>query len=166
MDNQQKRSLNWSTLLAISLVIFGIYPDRLMADENVVSLMLSKSTAERGEPYTTFKCEVTLNNEFKKDLVVLSHFGSAFDGIELVVTSTEGKTLYQISSTYYLAPGAEEMRVPVKPGISSKTLVFSVPQIPNELKTVKVRLVGILPKCDYERILSTETLVVEIKPKP
>jgi hypothetical protein len=162
---RQHCSLVWSTLLAFFLILFGICHNCLMADEKAVSLILSKASAERGEAYTTFKCEVRLENDFKKDLVMRSHFGSAFDGIELVVTSKDGKTLYQISSTYYLAPGAEEMRVPLKPGITSATLVFSIPKFPNDLTTVKVRLVGTLPKCEYERILSTETQDVEIKPK-
>jgi len=41
-------------------------------------------------------------------------------------------------------------------------LVFPMPALPRDLKTVKVRLAGTLPGSSYQRILSTETLEVKL----
>jgi hypothetical protein len=42
-------------------------------------------------------------------------------------------------------------------------MVFPVPDLPRDVKMVKVRLVGTLPGSAYQRILSSETIEVNVK---
>jgi len=130
----------------------------------IVSLILSKVTAERSGDDTLFRCEVSLDNATGKELSVRSNFFSAFDGLEVVVTTTDGKTLAQQTYIFHQSPFAPPGREFVlKKGSTAKTLAFPVQAFPGDVKVVKVRVVGTLPGSSYQRILSTETIEVKIK---
>jgi hypothetical protein len=124
---------------------------------------VSKASAERGEHDTLFRCDAILDNATRKDLAVRSGFFSAFDGLELVVTSPDGKVLAQQGFTYHQSPYSTGRAFPLKPGRTEKSLVFPIRGLPAEAKSLKVRLVGSLPGSEYQRILSSETLEVQVK---
>jgi len=129
-----------------------------------VSLLLSKATAERREQDTLFRCDAVLDNATGNDLTVRSNFSSVFDGLELVVTTTEGKILAQQGYTWHQSPFAPPGRsFKLKQGPTQGALGFPLRDLPVETKTLKVRLVGTLPGSDYRHILSSETLEVKIK---
>ena len=132
-----------------------------------VSLILSKATVERHAPDILFRCEVVLDNATGRDLSVQSNFSSIlFDGLELVVTTKDGKTLAQQPYVYHQAPFSPDGRKgTLKQGSTPRTLVFPIRDLPGDAMTVKVRLVGHLPGSDYRRILSTETIEVDLQAK-
>src|SRR5260370_41805070 len=89
-----------------------------------VSLILSKASAERDEHDTTFRCAAALDSATGKDLTVRSSFSSAFDGLELVVTTKEGKTLAQQPYTFHQSPFAPTGRdFTLKQGSTEAALV-------------------------------------------
>ena len=65
------------------------------SDENDsgISLQLSQVSAEHRSNDTIFRCQVAIDNDTKKDITVTSNFYSVFDGLELIVTNTDGKIL-------------------------------------------------------------------------
>jgi hypothetical protein len=140
----------------------------VLADELTaprVSLILGQPTAERHEKEIWFRCPVTLNNATGKELSVRSQFFSVFDGLDIVITTMDGKTLDQVPYLRHQSPFSLEGReFKVKTGTTSKTLLFPVRDLPEGHKTVKVRLVGKLPECTFRRILSTETFEVKLDP--
>ncbi len=129
-----------------------------------VSLLLVKATADRWDKDVLFQCEVTLDNALGKETTVRSNFSSVFDGLELVVTTMEGKVIAQQGYTFHQSPFAPPGRTfALKQGKTTKTLVFPITGIPAEIRTLKVRLVGTLPGSTFDRILSSETLTLEVK---
>jgi hypothetical protein len=132
-----------------------------------VSLLLNKVSAERRGRDIYFTCEVTLDNEVGRELAVRSNFFSAFDGLEIVVTTPEGKVLAQQGYSFHQSPFTATGRIfPLKKGKTTGTLLFPVGGLPADVRALKVRLVGTLPGSGYERILSSETLAVEVKERP
>jgi hypothetical protein len=130
-----------------------------------VSLLLNKASAEQlDKEDILFRCEVELDNATGRDLTVKSMFFSAFDGLQVVVTTPEGKVLAQQGYTFhqspYTAPGRDFI---LKQGKNPRELKFPIVGLPKDARTYKVRLVGTLPKSGYDHILSSETLVVEVK---
>jgi hypothetical protein len=139
-------------------------PSAAADSEPAVSLLLRKASAERWEKHILFQAEVALDNATGRDLAVRSNFFSAFDGLQLVVTTAEGKVLAQQGYTFHQSPFTASGRdFPLKQGTTARTLVFPIGRLPKNAGSLKVRLVGTLPGSGYERILSSETLVVEIK---
>ncbi len=69
-----------------------------------VSLFLAKASAERKNQEIVFLCEVMLDNATGKELTVRSNFFSAFDGLELVVTSLDGTVLAHQGYTWHQSP--------------------------------------------------------------
>ncbi|HEV3436616.1 MAG TPA: hypothetical protein VG122_04615 [Gemmata sp.] len=150
-------------LLAITLPAAA---NRSSADEPkpIVSLILSKASAERMEKDMLFRCEIALDNATGQDLSVRSGFFSAFDALELVVTNTEGKTLVQQGYSHHQSPFSPSGRLfTLKQGTIERALVFPIQKFPGDAKVVKVRIVGTLPESGYGRILSTETIEIKIK---
>jgi hypothetical protein len=81
----------------------------------------------------------------------------------LVVTDTQGKVLRQQGYTHHQSPFAPPRKsATLKKGSTNATLVFPIHRLADDVKVVKVRLVGSLPGSDYTRTLSTETLQVRI----
>src|SRR5262245_53864732 len=95
-------------LLIVATVAASIAWPRVVAPaagpKPVVSLLLQKASAERWGKDIHFRCEVALNNDTGRDLAVRSHFFSAFDGLELTVTTPEGKVLAQQGYTFHQSP--------------------------------------------------------------
>ena len=149
-------------LTAISLE--GIFALASAAEpEPAVSLLLRKGSAERWEQAILFRCEVALDNALDRDLTVRSNFSSAFDGLQIVVTTPEGKVLVQRGYTFHQSPFAPPARgFPLKKGETVAMLVFPIGDLPKEIGSFKVRLVGTLPGSGYDRILSSDTLGVQV----
>jgi hypothetical protein len=153
-----------ATLSLAAVIAWGGRPLRAEASDATVSLLLSRATAERREGDTLFRCDSTLDNATGRDLTVRTNFFSAFDGLELVVTTREGKTLAQQPYTFHQSPFTPDGRdFTIKRGPTAASLVFPIGKLPAGDKVVKVRLVGTLPGSEFRRILSTETLEVKIK---
>jgi hypothetical protein len=130
-----------------------------------VSLLLLKASAERLNNGVLFQCETRIDNATGKNLTVKSCFFSALDGLELVITDKEGKTLVQWGQAWHQSPFSATPRdFLLKPGSTSATLMFPVGKVlPRDIKTVKVRLVGTLHGSEFSRILSTDTIEIEIR---
>ena len=155
-------------LLTVAASVAGACTASLAADpEPAVSLLVHKVSAERWEQHIHFHCEMALDNATGRELAVRSNFTSVFDGLEIVVTTPEGKVLAQQGYCFHQSPFASRGRVfPLKQGKTAGTLVFPIRGLPGDVRTLKVRLVGTLPGSSYERILSSETLEVEVKDRP
>ncbi|MEI8381197.1 MAG: hypothetical protein WCJ09_13800 [Planctomycetota bacterium] len=156
------------SLLICTAVVLATGHSSADEPKPTVSLILTKASAERSgpdtkPPDTLFRCEVSLDNQMGSDLVVRSNFNSAFDGLELVVTTVEGKTLAQQSHAVHQSPFAEPRDFKLKKGVTTATIGFPIQDFPADAKVVKVRVVGTLPGSGYQRVLSTETLEVKIK---
>jgi len=150
--------------LAATSVACVLGPSAAADPEPAVSLLLRKASAEQWEKDIHFECQVILDNATGRDLAVRSNFYSVFDGLQLVVTTPEGKVLAQQGYTFHQSPFTSRGRdFPLKRGKMEDTLVFPVGGLPKDARSLKVRLVGTLPGSGYERILSSETLVVEVK---
>jgi hypothetical protein len=151
-------------LFLVALVAIAAGPSFARGTKPAVSLLLSKASAERREHDTLFRCDLLLDNTTNKDLTVRSNFSSVFDGLELVVTTHEGKLLAQQGYTFHQSPFAPPGRdFTLKQGTTKGTLVFPIGELPREVKILKVRLVGVLPGSEYRRILSSETIEVTVK---
>jgi hypothetical protein len=132
--------------------------------EPLVSLLISKVTAKPVGPDILVTCEVTIDNDTGRDLTVRSGFFSTFDGLEIVVTNREGKVLTQKAymehqAVYKLFDGRD---FPLNQGKTVKELKFPLDDLPKGTRSLRVRLVGTLPGSTKKRILSSETLAVEI----
>jgi hypothetical protein len=131
-------SLVLAPLVAFSLAaMLGSAGSPLLADEPkpAVSLLLSEASAERREQDALFRCEATLENATGKDLTVRSSFFSVFDGLELVVTTREGKTLAQQPYTFHQSPfAAHEREFTLKKGGTAATLVFPIGELPGNTR--------------------------------
>src|SRR4051812_43732940 len=104
--------MNYRLASLLSFVAFymtaflGAFADSSFAGEQkpMVSLNLSKPLADRAANRTWFRCEAILDNSTGRDLTVRSHYNSAFDGLELVVTTKDGKILAQQRYTDHQSP--------------------------------------------------------------
>jgi hypothetical protein len=153
-------------LVPLSLVVLAPLGGPLPVEElkPAVSLVLSKTSAERREQDVLFRCEALLDNATGRGLTVRSNFYSVFDGLELVVTNREGRTLAQQAYTAHQSPFTPHGRgFALRKGATAGALVFPVRGLPGGVKAVKVRLVGTLPGSGWDRILSTETIQLNIK---
>jgi hypothetical protein len=129
-----------------------------------VTLRLAKVEAEPLDKEILFQCHLGLDNETGRELKVRSNFSSAFDATEIVVTDRDGKVIAQQDQRLHLSPVTAAGRdFPLKKGTTKHDLVFPIQDLPAGAKAFKVRLVGTLPGSGYDRILSTETLEVEVK---
>ena len=161
-----RNSLVWMGLLVCVSAGPKFASNELLADDKFVSVVVSKASGTRlARNNVGFELEVAVDNSTGKDITTRSHFYSAFDGMVLVVTDKNGKTLAQQSNILHQSPTAELTPHVLKAGTTSEKLGFCIPDFPMDLTAVKVRLVGFLPNSDYKRILSTETMEVEIKSK-
>jgi hypothetical protein len=146
------------------LPVLFVLPAFAVEPKPMVSLLLTGASATRRDQDTLFKCDAVLDNATGRDLTVRSGFYSPFDGLELVVTTKEGKVLAQQPYIHHQSPFTPEGReFPVKQGNTKQTLVFPIQDFPGDIKTLKVRLVGTLPGSTYQRIVSSETLEIPVK---
>ena len=155
-------------LMIFSVAVTLLAPSALAEDARRprVSLILSKVTAERHDNGDLwFHCDVVLDNETGDLLPVKSNFGSAFDGLEVVVTNAEGKVLIQQPYTYHQSPySAKAGRTfQLRRGRTKTTLLFPISKFGESDQPIKVRIVGTLPESPFHGILSTDTLKVAVK---
>jgi hypothetical protein len=138
---------------------------RAEAPTPAVSLLLTKVSSERAGQDTRFTCHARLVNGTGEDVTARSNFsGVLFDGLEVVVTSKEGTVLAQQPYIYHQSPFLETKDAVLKKGVTvDGKLVFPVRGLPPKTTVVKVRLVGTLPNSTYKRILSSETIEVDIR---
>jgi hypothetical protein len=147
------------------VILFAACPTAFAQDDKpTVSLLLSRASAERWDHHILFRCDAVLDNASGKDLTVVSNFFSAFDGLQLVVTTTDGKVLAQKGYIWHQSPASSGREFPLKKGRNEEELRFPIRDLPGDVKTFKVRLVGTLPGSGYDRILSSETLEVKVQP--
>lgn len=110
-----------------------------------------------------FTCRLQVGNRTGMDLAVPSTFGTAFGDLELVVTDLKGKVLSQVPHNAHLSrTKLTPTLVPIRQGATEAELKFDVLGLGQEVKTVKVRLVGTFPGSAYKRICSSDTVQVSI----
>ncbi len=149
--------------IAMVCIAAGLGARISSAAEPLVSLLISKVTAEHFQGDVLVTCQAVIDNATGHELVVRSNFFSAFDGLEIVVTNDEGKVLEQRGYIDFQSPFKLDGRdFPLKQGKTVKTLTFILSDIPEGIRSVRVRLVGTLPGSSYKRILSSETRLAEI----
>lgn len=110
-----------------------------------VVLSLERASATRGEHGVHFECETSLLNRTGATLHVVTNFSSPFDGLEIVVAAEDGKELARQAYIYHQSPYAENQRVPLPPGVTTKTLSFPIADLTGITGTVYVKLAGGLP---------------------
>ena len=131
-----------------------------------VSLILAKASAETSSQGYLFDCQAVLDNATGKELAVRTNFYSVFDGLEVVVTNADGKVLAQQGYIYHQSPRTSSGRsLTLAQGRTNAGLVFPIVELPSNVKSFKVRLIGTLPGSDYLRILSSETIAVKVNEK-
>ena len=110
-----------------------------------VVVSLERASATRKDQGILFQCETSLLNRTGASLHVVTNFSSVFDGLEIVVTSEDGKELARQAFIHHQSPSAESQRVPLPPGATTQTLAFPIPELTNITGTVNVKLAGGLP---------------------
>ena len=171
------RNLVWreiAKLCACLLIAIVFFSTSLLADEQqktdkpangkrFVSLILAKASAERRPSGLVVRCEAILENATGQTVTGSFQYLSLFDLVEVVVTTKDGKTLAQ-QPYFYNSPLSLPRRFELKPGKNSDSLVFTLTDgVLKNLSEFRIRLVGTLPGSEYKRILSSETLEVEVK---
>lgn len=148
--------------LLIAILVAGLAVPSARTDEpKRVSLHLTRVTAEVGENVTFVRCDVTLDNATGRRLEVKSSYHSAFDGLEVVLTSGAGRKTVQQMVIAHQSPFSQTPRVfPLEKGKVSTTLVFPIMGLPKD--AYGVRLVGTLPGSGYDRLLASATLPLDI----
>ena len=160
------QSAAW-VVLALGILMIGDASAFADDSDARVSLMLSAVSAEKRADDTLFRCDVAIVNDTENVLTVSSNFYSAFDGLELVVTDADGKTIKQQPYTSHQSPFTHKGRqFPLKRGKTQTSLAFPISSFNNAGQILKVRLVGTLPGSTYTRILSTETLQLAVSKRP
>jgi hypothetical protein len=126
-----------------------------------VIVSLERASATRTNQGVLFQCETSLLNRTGAPLHVVTNFSSAFDGLEIVVTSEDGKELARQAFIHHQSPFAESQRVPLPPGVTSQTLAFPIAELTNITGTVNVKLAGGLPGTSFRSgLLSNEVEAV------
>lgn len=128
-----------------------------------VRLTITQATAERTDHYTLFSCAAILTNATGRPLQVKSNFASAFDGLDLVVMTTDGRQLCRQPYIMHQSPYSFDGRwFTLQPGQNRQALAFPVPDMPPSLHKVKVMLTGILPGSDYHADITSKAVAVRL----
>ena len=135
-------------------------------DKPDFDLTLTKAAARRldnGDVIVV--CDAVIDNRTTKVVNVRSTFGSAFDGLMLVVRDEKGKLLTRQAYIWHQSPFAPPGRdFPLKVGENAKQIGFPF-ALPADVKTIRVSLVGTLPGSGYDEILVSDVVSVTIAPK-
>lgn len=110
-----------------------------------IVISLERASATREEHGIHFRCEASIVNRTGAPLHVTTNFSSPFDGLEIVVTSEDGKELARQAYIHHQSPFAENQRVPLPAGVTTQTLVFPIAELTNVTGPVHVKLAGGLP---------------------
>jgi len=150
-------------LTAVASPPNGLNPLRAEERKEPVRLTLSGATAERDETAVRFRCETVLINNTGAALNVKSNFFSAFDGLELVVFSEDGKQLLRQSYLFHQSPSFEQNQHKLEKGENRKSLVFPIGGLPKGTRAVKVLLLGTLPESEYKGLLCSDVVHVNVE---
>ncbi|MBV9470260.1 MAG: hypothetical protein JO316_01060 [Abitibacteriaceae bacterium] len=133
-----------------------------------VKLHLATVKAERFAQDVLFDCDATLINRTGTTIQVKSNFSSAFDGLELIVFDEHGKRLVQQPYIWHQSPYSflNPRTFDLKPGANQQPLTFPIRDLPSQLKTLRVLLVGTLPGSTYEGVLCSDVVTVSITARP
>jgi hypothetical protein len=141
----------WVRIALVALAFVVLHVKGSQADDQpnkpLVSLLLSKASAEPLGRDILFSCDAVLDTATGKDLTVRSNFFSVFDGLELVVTARDGKVLAQPAYIVHQSPFVLGRKFTLKQGRTKEALNFPIParDLPGDMKTFKVRLNSSMP---------------------
>jgi hypothetical protein len=124
-----------------------------------VEIALANVSAQSGDGEILFRCEAVISNNTGGELTVKSRFYSAFDGLSVAVFDRDGKKLCKQSYLDHQSPTAEERTFPLKQGENRKSLGFPIRDLPRNVETVRVLLVGTLPGSAYQGVVLLSDLV-------
>ena len=110
-----------------------------------VVISLERASATRTDQGVLFKCEASLVNRTGAPLHVNTNFSSPFDGLEIVVTSEDGKEIARQAYIHHQSPSADSQLVPLPPGATTQTLAFPIAELTSLSGPVNVKLAGGLP---------------------
>lgn len=129
-----------------------------------VSLVLLKADAAWGEDHLAVTCDVALRNASGSPLKVVSSCSSAFDGLAIVVMTSDGKELRRQGYSWHQSPYSTRRTFELPVGWTEKRLVFVFRDIKERHEQLKVKLVGGLPGTPYESGLASNTVSASVPP--
>src|SRR4051812_12434859 len=124
---------------SVLCAVLGVMATRADLDEKPdFDLTLTKAAAQRfdGDNLVVI-CDVVLDNRAGKDVKVRSNFGSAFDGLVVVVRDEKGKLLVTQPYSLHRAPYRDVIDCPLKPGENKHEVRFPI-KLPADVKTIRV----------------------------
>ena len=156
--------MDWIRSAATFLFFWVVLIGSSMAKEPAVSFKLTGVTAEKGEDGDLLVvCRVLLDNRTGEEIVTKTRFGSAFDGLTITVTDTEGKVLAVQGYTYHQSPFGPDLReVIVKLGRTDASLAFPMAK-GHYGKKIGVQLTGLLTDGAEPILLHSERKEVVVK---
>ena len=146
-------SLAWCLMLWV-----GVTGSPAAEKEVPVSLKLLEATAEKfDDGKLLISCRVLLDNRTGDEITVTSNFGSPFDGIEIILSDTEGKVITRQGYTFHQSPyGPKPQEIEVQPGRTAATLVFPLTFKGKVGMKFGVQLSGLLQNSGPKVLLATE----------
>ncbi len=120
------------------------------------------ASAKRDGASVRITCEVTLNNRTGAPLIVKSNFSSAFDGLSVVVKTSEGRVLGRTPYVTQQSPSLETIDFPLSEGESSRTLEFVADYVPYEVSEISIQVIGDLPGSAFGGKLESNWITVKI----
>ncbi|MHC4504322.1 MAG: hypothetical protein ACYTFI_13540, partial [Planctomycetota bacterium] len=100
---------------------------------------------------------MALRNASGSPLEVVSNFFSAFDGLAIVVMTSDGKEIGRQAYTAHQSPYSTGRTLELPAGWTEERLVFPVVGIKERRGQLKVKLVGGLPGTPYDSGLASNT---------
>lgn len=129
-----------------------------------VSLTILDASAKRETQYLDVACTAVLENRTGSSLTVTSSFFSAFDGLSLVVTSDDDRQLASQGYAMHQSPSTFEGRPFVlPPGRTTQEMRFPIFALTNAPESVRLQLVGHLPRSTFTAGLTSGIVRVAIR---
>jgi hypothetical protein len=127
-----------------------------------VELRLDRVVLIQNGPEPLFICHAVLVNKTGADLTVLSHYFSAFDGLDLVVEDERGIVLSHRSYLHHQSAASYEPRSFVlHPGLNAHELRIPVGNIGPARAGYQVWLLGTLPGSHEAEVLHSNKVIAE-----
>jgi hypothetical protein len=131
---------------------------------DTVSLTILDASTKKEPDMLFIFCEAALDNHTEKDLVVGSHFFSAFDGLSLRVTDDSGRLLAQQAFLIHQSPfTSHDRKFPIHPGRNTHHMPFALSQLTNPPPTLRVQLFGTLPGSAYTGGVTSQVFRVTVR---
>ncbi len=112
-------------------------------------------------PYVLMVCEVVLDNRTGEDLVVSSHFHSAFDGLGLVLLR-EGQKVVEQSYLHHQSPySIEPSPFVLKKGKNHGDMRFPIRLPPADWGGLQAQIIGSLPGSKFAGKLAANIVPVQ-----